>query len=138
MIFKKAPIVSLQGQAVLLFTEQQTLLQALEAKKVTTFSECRNGFCGACKTKINCGEVRYISEPIAELQQGECLPCCCVPETDLDLDLSPIGAEVVVSHRANMNILSSLNDKVANTALKQTKQKTSKQSLPSDALVDEC
>lgn len=34
-LFAKAPIVRLQGQPVLLFTEQQgTLLQALEAKKL--------------------------------------------------------------------------------------------------------
>jgi ferredoxin len=98
LIFNKAPIVSLQGQAVLLFNQQQpTLLQALEFKKVKIFSECRNGFCGACKTKINSGTVRYLTEPLATLSVGECLPCCCVPESDLDLDLSAEGAELVVS-----------------------------------------
>ncbi|EGM70239.1 class I ribonucleotide reductase maintenance protein YfaE [Shewanella sp. HN-41] len=94
--FAKAPIVRLQGQAVLLFTEQQgSLLQALEAKKVSMFSECRSGFCGACKTRIISGKVSYLSEPLAELAHDECLPCCCVPSEDLELDLSPEGATVV-------------------------------------------
>lgn len=86
----------LQGQPVLLFTEQQgTLLQALEAKKVKIFSECRNGFCGACKTRVISGKVSYLNEPLAELKHNECLPCCCVPTEDLELDLSPEGAAVV-------------------------------------------
>lgn len=95
-LFAKAPIVRLQGQPVLLFTEQQgTLLQALEAKKVKIFSECRNGFCGACKTRVISGKVSYLNEPLAELKHDECLPCCCVPTEDLELDLSPEGATVV-------------------------------------------
>lgn len=95
--FKKAPIVSLQGQPVLLFNQQQqTLLEALEQKRVSTFSECRSGFCGQCKTKVISGSVSYITEPLVSLEADECLPCCCVPETDIDLDLSVDGAEVVV------------------------------------------
>lgn len=94
--FAKAPIVRLQGQPVLLFTEQQgSLLQALETKKVNIFAECRNGFCGACKTKIISGTVCYSNEPLAELDIDECLPCCCIPTSDLDLDLSPEGATLV-------------------------------------------
>lgn len=94
--FAKAPIVRLQGQPVLLFTEQhRSLLQALEAKNIKIFSECRSGFCGACKTKIISGKVSYLTEPLAELNNDECLPCCCIPAEDLELDLSPEGATIV-------------------------------------------
>lgn len=107
--FVKAPIVRLRGQPVLLYTEQQgSLLQALEAKKVKIFSECRNGFCGACKTNIISGKVRYLSEPLAELNSDECLPCCCVPVGDLELDLSPEGAAVVASSPKSKSIHSSV------------------------------
>ncbi|MCG9696713.1 class I ribonucleotide reductase maintenance protein YfaE [Shewanella sp. Isolate11] len=96
--FNKAPIVSLEGQPVLLYTtEHQSLLQALEQKQVKIFSECRNGFCGACKTKINRGSVTYHTEPLVELEQDECLPCCCHPQSDIDLDLSPKGADIIES-----------------------------------------
>ncbi|WP_228289572.1 class I ribonucleotide reductase maintenance protein YfaE [Shewanella cyperi] len=92
----KAPIVSLNGQPVLLFNGQQhTLLQALEVKKIKVFSECRSGYCGACKTRVISGSVRYLTEPLAVLGEDECLPCCCVPSKDLDLDLSAKGADLV-------------------------------------------
>ncbi|MCL1137241.1 class I ribonucleotide reductase maintenance protein YfaE [Shewanella pneumatophori] len=95
--FKKAPIVSLQGMPVLLFNQQHlTLLEALEQKKVKIFSECRSGFCGQCKTKVKSGSVTYIKEPLVELEADECLPCCCIPDGDIDLALSAEGAEVVV------------------------------------------
>ncbi|MBT1445502.1 2Fe-2S ferredoxin-like protein [Shewanella sp. JM162201] len=94
LIFKKAPIVSLHGEPTLLFNGQQpSLLEALEIKKVRIFSECRSGFCGACKTKVLSGKVRYFTEPLAALEADECLPCCCVPDSDLNLDLSAKGAD---------------------------------------------
>ncbi|MGS0681625.1 class I ribonucleotide reductase maintenance protein YfaE [Shewanella sp. 125m-7] len=94
--FKKAPIVSLQGLPVLLFNQQQqTLLEALEFKKVQIFSECRSGFCGQCKTKVISGKVSYIRDPLVTLEADECLPCCCIPDGDIDLTLSAEGAEVV-------------------------------------------
>ncbi len=88
--YQKAAIVSLQGEPSLLYTHQESnsLLEALEQKNIRIFSECRSGFCGACKTKVINGKVYYITEPLAHLDKGECLPCCCVPDGDLDLDLS--------------------------------------------------
>ncbi|NRD73953.1 2Fe-2S iron-sulfur cluster binding domain-containing protein [Shewanella sp. VB17] len=86
---KKAPIISLQGQPVALFTEQHcNILMALEQKKIQLFSECRNGYCGACKTKVISGSVTYHLQPLAHLEKDECLPCCCSPNSDLDLELS--------------------------------------------------
>ncbi|WP_299491750.1 class I ribonucleotide reductase maintenance protein YfaE [uncultured Shewanella sp.] len=87
--YQKAAIVSLQGEPTLLYSHQEfnNLLEALERQKITLFSECRSGFCGACKTKVNSGKVYYVTEPLVHLEQGECLPCCCVPNGDLDLDL---------------------------------------------------
>ncbi|MGX9460080.1 class I ribonucleotide reductase maintenance protein YfaE [Shewanella sp. A14] len=99
-LFNKAPIVSLKGQPVILFDGQHSsLLEALESKKVKVFSECRNGFCGACKTTLISGEVNYFSEPLAELKSDECLPCCCVPDGDVNLKLSTEGVQVVAKRQ---------------------------------------
>ncbi|MCW3173705.1 class I ribonucleotide reductase maintenance protein YfaE [Shewanella subflava] len=99
--FIKAPIVSLKGQPAILFDgKKATLLEALEYKKVKVFSECRNGFCGACKTEVISGEVTYIKEPLAELKANECLPCCCIPQTDLNLALSMENVELVVRSKS--------------------------------------
>lgn len=94
----KAPIVRLQGQAVLIFNDpDQSLLEALEIKKVRIFSECRSGYCGCCKTKIKSGSVIYQKEPLVPLADDECLPCCCAPNSDVDLELSAKGADVFIS-----------------------------------------
>ncbi len=132
-LFAKAPIVRLQGQPVLLFTEQQgTLLQALEAKKVKIFSECRNGFCGACKTRVISGKVSYLNEPLAELKHDECLPCCCVPTEDLELDLSPEGAAVVTySCQSNQNKASLAKSKQTQNVASDTR--TQKQAVFEDS-----
>jgi ferredoxin len=99
--FIKAPIVSLKGQPAILFDgKRETLLEALEYKKVKVFSECRNGFCGACKTQIISGEVTYIKEPLAELKANECLPCCCIPQSDLNLALSMDNVELAVRSKS--------------------------------------
>ncbi len=106
-LFKKAPIVSLQGQPVLLFNQQEhSLLDALEIKKVKVFSECRNGFCGCCKTKIISGSVRYFQQPVVPVADDECLPCCCVPNSNLNLDLPTEGAEVHVNPQRYSELLS--------------------------------
>lgn len=82
---------------VLLFNQQHlTLLEALEQKRVKIFSECRSGYCGQCKTKVKTGKVSYIREPLVTLETDECLPCCCIPDGDIDLALSANGAEMVV------------------------------------------
>ncbi|WP_298440185.1 2Fe-2S iron-sulfur cluster-binding protein [uncultured Ferrimonas sp.] len=47
------------------------------------YSECQQGFCGACKTKVLCGTVRYLAQPLARIAEDEILPCCCTPTSDL-------------------------------------------------------
>ena len=63
-----------------------TLLEALEKHQLEMHYHCRRGFCGACRTKLNSGQVRYTTEPLAYVRKGDILPCCCVPESDLDIE----------------------------------------------------
>ncbi|QIR14637.1 class I ribonucleotide reductase maintenance protein YfaE [Shewanella aestuarii] len=115
--FIKAPIVSLSGQPAILFDgKQHTLLEALEFKKVKVFSECRNGFCGACKTQVISGEVSYIKQPIADLEANECLPCCCIPKTDVNLALPTDNLQLVTRKvRANGEATKHQNSSTLNT-----------------------
>jgi ferredoxin len=54
-----------------------SLLETLESASVRVESHCRNGFCGACRTKLVKGEVEYFTEPLAFVEDDEILPCCC-------------------------------------------------------------
>lgn len=62
----------------LIATSETTLLTALEGANVHIHYHCREGFCGACRTKLLEGEVAYTTDPLAFIDDDEILPCCCV------------------------------------------------------------
>ncbi|MFZ7274788.1 class I ribonucleotide reductase maintenance protein YfaE [Avibacterium avium] len=63
------------------------LLQKLEINGIYPEYQCRSGYCGACRTKIKKGNVRYNEPPLAFVNENEVLLCCCQVESDLELEL---------------------------------------------------
>ncbi|RDV27314.1 2Fe-2S ferredoxin-like protein [Alteromonas aestuariivivens] len=63
----------------------KTLLESLEAADVQIHYHCREGYCGACRTKLIAGEVDYTTDPLAYIDDDEILPCCCIALTDLKI-----------------------------------------------------
>ena len=66
---------------------QKTLLESIELHNIDVHYHCREGFCGACRTKLLCGEVKYLNDPLAYIDDDEILPCCCVPISDIEIEL---------------------------------------------------
>ncbi|WP_257878924.1 class I ribonucleotide reductase maintenance protein YfaE, partial [Vibrio parahaemolyticus] len=64
-----------------------TLLVQLERKGIAIESQCRNGYCGACRCKLVRGNISYRAEPIAYLNDGEILPCCATATSDVTVDI---------------------------------------------------
>lgn len=64
-----------------------TLLEMLEKAGLSVESQCRKGFCGACRTKVTKGEVEYSSEPLGFTRKGEVLACICRPKSNLEIDV---------------------------------------------------
>lgn len=64
-------------------THGLVILDVLDLHNLGAESQCRNGFCGACRCKLVSGHVKYVSEPIAYFEEGEILPCISVAETDI-------------------------------------------------------
>ena len=60
-----------------------TVLDALLHQGVEAEYHCKDGYCGACRCQLLSGEVSYTSTPIAFIQEGEILTCCCKPVTDI-------------------------------------------------------
>jgi len=54
----------------------KTLLENLESQAVSVEFHCRDGHCGACRSKLISGEVNYLTFPIAYLKDDEILLCC--------------------------------------------------------------
>jgi ferredoxin len=70
------------------FQHASTLLESLEAQNIAVHYQCREGYCGSCRTQLLEGEVHYTEEPMAWINDDEILPCCCIPKTPLRIKLS--------------------------------------------------
>lgn len=64
-----------------------SLLEALEYHGITVEYQCRSGYCGSCRCRMTEGKVTYRQQPLALVNDGEILPCCCIPESDIELDI---------------------------------------------------
>nr|WP_086938811.1 class I ribonucleotide reductase maintenance protein YfaE [Thaumasiovibrio occultus] len=62
-----------------------TLLQHLALQGLEAESQCRDGFCGACKCKLVEGDVEYTQTALAFVMPDEVLPCICKPLTNLKI-----------------------------------------------------
>ncbi len=72
----------------LLISEDENLLDALIESGHEIEYQCREGYCGACRTKVINGEVDYEKTVIAHLEDNEILPCCCRVKESLKLEIS--------------------------------------------------
>lgn len=68
------------------YQPDSTVLESLERHNIEVHFHCREGFCGACRTRLIEGEVEYQVPPLAFIDDDEILPCCCKPLTDLELE----------------------------------------------------
>jgi ferredoxin len=100
----KSPQIDLQGmqpkhfsidihhpdasQSPAIFQYAPTLLESLESQGITLPFQCRDGYCGSCRTTLINGSVTYQQEPMAWLNDQEILPCCCIPTSDITIKLN--------------------------------------------------
>ena len=68
-----------------------SLLESLEMANIKIDSQCRKGFCGACRTKLTKGEVEYTAEPLGFTRKDEVLACCCKPRFNTDIEIEIIA-----------------------------------------------
>ncbi|MEC8524402.1 MAG: class I ribonucleotide reductase maintenance protein YfaE [Pseudomonadota bacterium] len=67
------------------FQHANTLLESFEAQNIHIEYQCREGYCGSCRVRLQEGDVHYTEEPMAWIDDDEILPCCCIPTSDLKL-----------------------------------------------------
>lgn len=61
-----------------------TILETMESAGLLRYN-CRDGHCGACRCKLEAGEVEYVGFAMAYTQGNEILPCICKAKTDVVL-----------------------------------------------------
>ncbi len=64
-----------------------SLLEFAESQSIDLPSDCRMGSCHTCMTRLISGSVDYTQSPFNEPEAGHCLPCICLPATDIELEL---------------------------------------------------
>ncbi|MFK4753901.1 class I ribonucleotide reductase maintenance protein YfaE [Oceanobacter antarcticus] len=69
------------------FQYASNLLESLEAQQIDVHFQCREGYCGSCRARLINGEVHYSSDPMAWLNDGEILLCCCIPRSNVTIQL---------------------------------------------------
>ena len=65
-----------------------TILERLERIKVPVESHCRSGICGVCRCKLVSGEIHYIEDPLAWLNEDEILICCATSKTNVEIEIN--------------------------------------------------
>lgn len=85
---QNALLITIVDQQSFSHSKEHSLLESIERNKIEIQSHCREGFCGACRTKLVDGEVEYSTDPLAYIDDDEILPCCCVPISDITIVIS--------------------------------------------------
>lgn len=64
---------------------KSTVLEIADSMGIPLPRECRNGFCGACRTKLISGAVEQSKSAIAYHDEDEFLACCSKPVTPIKI-----------------------------------------------------
>lgn len=75
------------GEEFIWDASEENLLEFAEENGIMVDFSCRAGSCDTCKTKVLKGSVNYPVEPFERPEEGYALLCCCVPDSDLELDV---------------------------------------------------
>ncbi|BDX06669.1 ferredoxin [Planctobacterium marinum] len=79
--------ITIEGDGTIEQKSDSSMLESLEAHGIEVHYHCREGFCGACRTKLLSGKVTYLTDPLAFIDDDEILPCCCKADQDVCIKL---------------------------------------------------
>lgn len=74
------------GTQLLCQDEHPSLLAALESHNVAVEYQCREGYCGSCRTRLVAGQ-GLDCRTVSLYSAGEILPCCCRAKGDIEIEL---------------------------------------------------
>lgn len=80
-------ILRISGTRLHCQDEHPSLLAALESHNVCVEYQCREGYCGSCRTRLVSGQVDWLTQPLAFIQPDEILPCCCRAKGDIEIEM---------------------------------------------------
>jgi len=76
---------SISGKKMRWDNRYKSILEFAEGNDIDINSGCLFGDCGTCLTEIEEGDVHYMHKTLVTVENGKCLPCSCVPVSNLVL-----------------------------------------------------
>ncbi|RYE14272.1 MAG: 2Fe-2S iron-sulfur cluster binding domain-containing protein [Sphingobacteriales bacterium] len=76
-----------EGKELVWDDRYRSILEFSEAHDIEIVSGCLFGDCGTCLTSLLEGEVKYMHPTMIKPDSGDCLPCSCVPVSNIVLDV---------------------------------------------------
>lgn len=64
----------------------RSILEFAEGNDIEINSGCLFGDCGTCLTELKEGDVRYMHQTLITADKGKCLPCSCIPVSNVVLN----------------------------------------------------
>jgi ferredoxin len=80
-------MVTIQSHKTVEHPPNNTLLETIEQQQIEIQYHCREGYCGACRSELVSGEVKYTTDPLAFIDDNEILPCCCIPISNIEVKI---------------------------------------------------
>ena len=74
------------GTQLLCQDEHPSLLAALESHNVAVEYQCREGYCGSCRTRLVAGQVDWIAD-VSLYSAGGNFACCCRAKGDIEIEM---------------------------------------------------
>lgn len=65
----------------------RSILEFAEGNDIEISSGCLFGDCGTCLTELKEGNVRYMHQTLITADKGKCLPCSCIPTSNIVLNV---------------------------------------------------
>ncbi len=81
-------MVAIKNHQTVQHSPNNTLLETIEQNKIEIQYHCREGYCGAGRSKVVSGKVEYTTDPLAFIDDDEILPCCCIPVSNIEIELA--------------------------------------------------
>ncbi|HIF9108091.1 TPA: class I ribonucleotide reductase maintenance protein YfaE [Photobacterium damselae] len=79
--------ITIKNQIITNVDTNLSILESLELNDVKVEFQCRNGYCGACRCKLIDGEVKYIKDTLAFVNEDEVLICSAAPKSNITIKL---------------------------------------------------
>ena len=79
--------LSANGKRLACLAGHKNLLEVFEHHDVQVEYQCREGYCGSCRTRLVSGQVDWLTKPLAFIQPDEILPCCCRAKGDIEIEM---------------------------------------------------